>query len=51
MATLGATGAIAYVGLGGSSKDANKATPPIRADSGEEEKFIRCDFLMCGRGG
>jgi len=40
MATLGTTGAIAYLGLSGGGK-ADKSTPPIKAASGDEEKFIR----------
>ncbi|KAI5854120.1 hypothetical protein BZA05DRAFT_393275 [Tricharina praecox] len=44
MATLGVTGVGAYLGLRGGDSGAEKNTPPIKADSGEEEKFIR-EFL------
>ncbi|KAI9893268.1 MAG: hypothetical protein M1814_000397 [Vezdaea aestivalis] len=44
MATLGTTFTIAALAMGG--KKADKASgPPIQAQSGDEEKFIR-DFIQ-----
>ena len=40
MATLGITGMVAALSMGG-SKASKQQGPPIQANSGDEEKFIR----------
>ncbi|KAI9704861.1 MAG: hypothetical protein M1836_006641 [Candelina mexicana] len=44
MATLGTTGLIAFLSIGGSKKSTEKG-PSINATSSDEEKFIK-DFMQ-----